>query len=80
MKKAFTLIEILVVITFLGLLLSLTIPQGVKLLNQFEKLLENSDKLRENSHLKAKAFLEASSKNIIVDEENKTISPKGIIL
>jgi len=80
MRSGFTLIELLVVLLLMTIILSVTMPMGSKIFNQFKSYVENVEKKHEFNQKKAFAFIEAKEKYIVFDDINYTISQKGVIL
>jgi len=79
MKSGFTLIELLVVLLLMTVVLSITVPQGAKIFEQFQEYLQKVDDKHQLNQDQAFAFIEAKEKNFLVNDVNYSISVKGVI-
>lgn len=79
MRKAFTLIELMVVTIIMVVVMGLVIPKGAKMLSSFETNLKKTKSLQELSKERSFAFLQAEEKTYKTDQKVYTISPKGVI-
>jgi prepilin-type N-terminal cleavage/methylation domain-containing protein len=79
MRKAFTLMEVLVVLILLTVLLSLTIPNGLKMFNQLENYLRNVETGYEVNQQKSFSFIQAKQQTLMINERNISISAKGVM-
>lgn len=71
MKKGFTLVELLAVIVILGLLIAITVPITMNVLNNArentsQRQIENIEKASKNWFLKANVNLDNSSQSVVV--------------
>lgn len=79
MRRGFTLIELLVVIILMVVILSLTAPLGSKIFKQFKDYIKKTEIKHQLNQEQAWAFIEARERKIIFDDQNHTISSKGVI-
>ncbi len=79
MRKAFTLIELLVVVVILTLVMAMTAPKGAKMLESFERSMQNTKERQKLSYERSDAFLQAKEKNIDILGFSYHISSKGVI-
>lgn len=80
MRKAFTLIEILVVLVILTIVMAVVIPQGAKMLSSYEHSLTKIKEKQKLSKSKAKAFLQAKDINITIANKHYLILKKGVVI
>jgi prepilin-type N-terminal cleavage/methylation domain-containing protein len=85
MRRAFSLIEILVVITMLSILMMLIAPAGLKIVESVDRFVTTKNEHKEIDKLQFQAFLEskeinASHYSILKKYEILHISAKGIII
>jgi prepilin-type N-terminal cleavage/methylation domain-containing protein len=80
MKSGFTLVELLVVLLLMTIVLSVSVPMGSKIFNQFKNYVKQIEDKHDFNQKKAYAFIEADEKNIILNDINYSISKKGSIL
>ena len=79
MRKAFTLMEVLVVLILLTVLLSLTVPNGLKMFNQLENYLKNIETGYEVNQQKSFSFIQEKEQTLMINERNISISAKGVM-
>lgn len=79
MRGGFTLIELLVVLLLMTVILSVTVPMGAKIFKQFQNYVQKVDDKHKLNQAQAYAFIEAKSKNMIVEDINYSISVKGVL-
>jgi prepilin-type N-terminal cleavage/methylation domain-containing protein len=79
MRQGFTLIELLVVIILMVVILSLTAPLGSKIFKQFKDYIKKIEVKHQLNQEQALAFIEAREREIILDDQNYTISVKGVM-
>ena len=79
MKSGFTLIELLVVLLLMTVILSVTVPMGSKIFNQFQAYVRKVDNRHQLNQEQAFAFIEAKERYFVLEDINYTISIKGFI-
>ena len=84
MKKAFTLIEILVVMTMMSILMMLIAPAGIKIVKSIDNFIEKKSLTQSVEKLQFGAFLyvqeiNSTSKPILKKFNIDYISSKGIL-
>jgi len=84
MKKAFTLIEILVVMAMMSFLMMMIAPSGIKIIDSIDKFLQTKEDEKEFQKVQVEAFITAtdinSSQREILKKFNVNfISLKGVI-
>lgn len=79
MKSGFTLIELLVVLLLMTIVLSITVPRGAKIFEQFQEYVEKIDEKHQLNQDQAFAFIEAKERHRVVNDVNYTISVKGVL-
>jgi len=84
MHKAFTLIEILVVITMLSILMMLIAPAGLKVVERVDNFIDRKNAQKDVDKLQFQAFLEAQEINasthaLLSQFDILSISSKGVI-
>ena len=80
MRAAFTLIELLVVLVILTLVMAVVVPQGAKMLSGYEHTLARIEAKQQLSRAKARAFLQAKDRNIMIEGKHYVILKKGIVV
>ncbi|CAA6813831.1 MAG: Unknown protein [uncultured Sulfurovum sp.] len=79
MRAGFTLIELLVVLLLMTVVLSVTVPMGSKIFNQFQNYVQKIDDKHKLNQEQAFAFITAREKNLLLDDINYSISVKGVL-
>ena len=79
MRSGFTLIELLVVLLLMTVVLSVTVPMGSKIFNQFQNYVQKVDDKHQFNQEQAFAFIEAKERSMMVEDINYSISIKGVI-
>ena len=84
MRKAFTLIEILVVMVMMSFLMMMIAPSGLKIIDSIENFLETKEDEKDFQKIQVNAFISAtdinsSSEPIMKKFNVEFISLKGII-
>jgi len=79
MRAAFTIIELLVVLTIITLVMGLVVPKGSKMLKSYENSIKKIERDQQLSKAKAKAFLQATEIEVNIDMSVYCISKKGIL-
>ena len=79
MRSGFTLIELLVVLLLMTVVLSVTVPMGSKIFNQFQNYVQKVDDKHQLNQEQAYAFIEAKPRNIMFEDINYSISMKGVV-
>ena len=79
MRSGFTLIELLVVLLLMTVVLSVTVPMGSKIFNQFQNYVQKVDDKHQLNQKQAYAFIEAKKNYMILEDINYSISIKGVL-
>ncbi|MEA2048289.1 MAG: prepilin-type N-terminal cleavage/methylation domain-containing protein [Campylobacterota bacterium] len=79
MKSGFTLIELLVVLLLMTVVLSVTVPMGSKIFSQFQNYVKKSEDKHALNQERAYAFIEAKKRYFLLEDNNYSISVKGIL-
>jgi prepilin-type N-terminal cleavage/methylation domain-containing protein len=79
MKSGFTLIELLVVLLLMTVILSVTVPMGSKIFNQFQAYVKRVENKHQLNQEQAFAFIEAKERYFSLEDVNYTISVKGVV-
>jgi len=79
MKSGFTLIELLVVLLLMTVILSVTVPMGSKIFNQFQAYVKRVENKHQLNQEQAFAFIEAKERYFFLKDVNYTISVKGVV-
>jgi prepilin-type N-terminal cleavage/methylation domain-containing protein len=79
-RKAFTLLELLVVLTIITLVMGVVVPKGSKMLSSYEHSLDRMKDKQEISKMRATAFLQAKDEKLKLKDKEYKFTKKGIIL
>jgi len=80
MRKAFTLIELLIVLVIMVLVIGIIGPQGAKMLERYKKNFLQIQEKHQIYQTKVDAFLLLKEENITIEDINYTINIKGVII
>ena len=80
MRKAFTLIELLIVLTIITLVMGVVVPKGVKMLSSYEHAIERSQEIQKLSQAQGEAFLLAKEIEIKLLDKHYKITKKGMLI
>jgi len=80
MSKAFTLIELLIVLVIMVLVMGVVVPQGAKMLDRYNKYFDKVQAKQKLSQSKAYAFLTLKEQYNSIEDVNYTTNIKGIII
>ena len=80
MRKAFTLIELLIVLVIMVLVMGVVIPQGVKMFERYQNHFIKMKAKQSLSKSRAYAFLTLKEQFNSIDDINYTTNIKGIII
>lgn len=79
LRKGFTLIELIVVMIILVAVMALVMPQGAKMLSNFQNSINRDKEKQKLSTERSKSFLSSQDKEIEVLSVKYHISSKGVV-
>ncbi|UCN00588.1 prepilin-type N-terminal cleavage/methylation domain-containing protein [Sulfurimonas sp. SWIR-19] len=79
-RKAFTLVELLVVLVIMTVVLGVVVPIGSKMLSRFEGSLNKNKELQNLSKMRADSFITLQEHNVTVGIKEYRTTKRGVVI
>ena len=79
-REAFTLVELLVVLTIMAVVMGVVVPIGSKMLNRFKGSIQKNKEVQNLSKMRADSFITLQEHNATVESKVYKTTKRGVII